>query len=145
MIQVDHEIEVAQPAELVFQRLVRIEDLPRWQPAIVEAVLTSPPPIRAGSTARIVVDAGQRTEAVATITEFDRPRLIALQATAGPAEVAARVQIAPLTESSCRISISTTIVLGGMLRFVEGIARSRIEAEAPAAAAAAKEWLESGG
>ncbi len=145
MIQVDHEIEVAQPAELVFERLVRIEDLPRWQPAIVEAVLTSPPPIRAGSTARIVVDAGQRTEAVATITEFDRPRLIALQATAGPAEVAARVQIAPLTESSCRISISTTIVLGGMLRFVEGIARSRIEAEAPAAAAAAKEWLESGG
>lgn len=145
MIQVDHEIEVAQPAELVFERLVRIEDLPRWQPAIVEAVLTSPPPIRAGSTARIVVDAGQRTEAVATITEFDRPRLIALQATAGPAEVAARVQIAPLTEGSCRISISTTIVLGGMLRFVEGIARSRIEAEAPAAAAAAKEWLESGG
>ena len=145
MIQVDHEIEVARPAELVFERLVRIEDLPRWQPAIVEAVLTSPPPIRAGSTARIVVDAGQRTEAVATITEFDRPRLIALQATAGPAEVTARVQIAPLTEGSCRISISTTIVLGGMLRFVEGIARSRIEAEAPAAAAAAKEWLESGG
>lgn len=145
MIQVDHEIEVAQPAELVFQRLVRIEDLPRWQPAIVEAVLTSPPPIGAGSTARIAVDAGQRTEAVATITEFDRPRLIALQATAGPAEVTARVQIAPLTEGSCRISISTTIVLGGMLRFVEGIARSRIEAEAPAAAAAAKEWLESGG
>jgi hypothetical protein len=31
-----------------------------------------------------------------------------------------------------------------MLRFVEGIARSRIEAEAPAAAAAAKAWLESG-
>ena len=145
MIQVDHEIEVARPAELVFERLVRIEDLPRWQPAIVEAVLTSPPPIGAGSTARIAVDAGQRTEAVATITEFDRPRLIALQATAGPAEVTARVQIAPLTEGSCRISISTTIVLGGMLRFVEGIARSRIEAEAPAAAAAAKEWLESGG
>ena len=145
MIQVDHEIEVAQPAELVFERLVRIEALPRWQPAIVEAVLTSPGPIGAGSTARIIVDAGQRTEAVATITEFDRPRLIALQATAGPAEVNARVQIAPLTEGSCRISISTTIVLGGMLRFVEGIARSRIEAEAPAAAAAAKEWLESGG
>jgi uncharacterized protein YndB with AHSA1/START domain len=145
VIQVDREIEVAQPAEVVFERLVRIEDLPRWQPAIVEATLTSPGPIDAGSTARIVVNAGQRTEAVATITEFERPRLIALQATAGPAEVTARVQVAALTESSSRVSISTTIVLGGMLRFVEGMARSRIEAEAPAAAAAAKEWLESGG
>ena len=143
MIQVDREIEVARPAEVVFERLVRIEDLPRWQPAIVEAGLTSPGPMGVGSTVRIVVNAGQRTEAVGTITEFDRPHLIALQATAGSAEVTARVQVAPVTESSCRVSIGTTIVLGGMLRFVEGIARSRIEAEAPAAAAAAKEWLES--
>jgi carbon monoxide dehydrogenase subunit G len=144
VIQVDREIEVAKPAETVFERLVRLEDLPHWQPAIAEAGLTSPGPIGAGSTARIVVDAGQRTEALATITEFERPRVIALRATAGPAEITARVQVAPLTEGSCRVSISTTIVLGGMLRFVEGIARSRIEAEAPAAAAAAKEWLESG-
>lgn len=144
MIQVDREIEVASPAEAVFERLVRIEELPRWQPAIVEAELTSPGPIGVGSTARIVVNAGQRTEALATVTEFDRPHLIALKATAGPAEIAARVVVVPLTEASCRVSISTTITLGGMLRFVEGIARSRIEAEAPAAAAAAKEWLESG-
>src|SRR5258705_8988747 len=145
VIKVDREINGARWAEVVFGRLVRIEDLPRWQPPIVEAVLTSPGPIGPGSTARIVVDAGQRTEALATITEFERPRLIALQATAGPAEVTARVAVAPLTEGSCRVSISTTITLGGMLRFVEGIARSRIEAEAPAAAAAAKEWLESEG
>lgn len=144
MIQVDREIDVAKPTEAVFERLVRIEDLPRWQPAIVEAVLTSQGPIGVGSTVRIaVVAAGQRTEALGTVTEFERPRLIALKATAGPAEVMARVRVEPLTEASCRVSISTTITLGGMLRFVEGMARSRIEAEAPAAAAAAKEWLES--
>jgi hypothetical protein len=143
VIQVDREIEVACPAEAAFGRLVRIEELPRWQPAIVEAALTSPGPIGLGSTARIVVNAGQRTEALATVTEFDRPHLIALRATAGPAEIVARVVVVPLTQASCRVSISTTITLGGMLRFVEGIARARIEAEAPAAAAAAKEWLES--
>jgi uncharacterized protein YndB with AHSA1/START domain len=143
VIQVDREIDVARPAEAVFERLVRIEELPRWQPAIVEAALTSPGPIGVGSTARIVINAGQRTEALGTVTEFDRPHLIALKAIAGPAEVTARVVVTPLTQSSCRVSISTIITLGGMLRFVEGMARSRIEAEAPAAAAAAKEWLES--
>jgi hypothetical protein len=146
VIRVDREIDVARPAEAVFERLTRIEDLPRWQPAIIEAALTSPGPMDVGSAIRIVVSAaGQRTEAIGTVTEFERPHLIALAATAGPAEIAARVGVAPVSDASCRVSIETTIVLGGMLRFVEGMARSRVEAEAPAAAAAAKEWLESDG
>jgi polyketide cyclase/dehydrase/lipid transport protein len=143
VIQDDREIDVDQPAEVVFERLVRIENLPHWQPAIVEAALTSPEPIGVGSTARIVVAAaGQRTEAVATVTEFERPRLIALRATASSAEITARVEVVPSSAASCRVSINTTITLGGMLRFVEGMARSRIEAEAPIAATAAKKWLE---
>ena len=144
MIRVDREIEVARPAVEVFDRLTQIENLPRWQPAIVEAELTSPGPMGAGSTVRVVaVAAGQRTEATGTITEFSRPEVIALSASTGPADVTARVVIASLTPTSCRLSLETTIKLGGMLRFVEGMARSRIEAEAPAAAAAVKEWLES--
>ena len=143
MIKVDRTIEVARPAEAVFERLTRIEDLPRWQPAVVEAELTSPGPIGLGSTARIVVMAGgQRTEALGTITEFERPRWIGIRAAAGPADVTARVDVAPIDSASSRVDLSTTIALGGMLRFVEGMARSRIEAEAPAAAAAFKEWLE---
>ena len=41
-----------------------------------------------------------------------------------------------------KVGIVTAIKLGGMLRFVEGVARSRIEAEAPAVAASVKAWLE---
>ena len=144
MIRVAREIDVDRPAADVFERLTRIEDLPRWQPAIIEAELTSNGPIGAGSTLRIVAQtAGQRTEAVGTITDFVRPERIGLAATAGPAEVTARVSITPTGERTSRIAIETEILLGGMLRFVEGMARSRIEAEAPAAAAAIKEWLES--
>jgi carbon monoxide dehydrogenase subunit G len=143
VIRVAREIDVDRPAAEVFERLTRIEDLPRWQPAIVEAALTSPGPIDAGSTLRIVaVAAGQRTEALGTVTEFVRPDRIGLEAAAGPAEVTARVAVAATGERSSRVSIETEIRLGGMLRFVEGMARSRIEAEAPAAAAAVKEWLE---
>jgi hypothetical protein len=40
------------------------------------------------------------------------------------------------------VALATAIKLGGMLRFVEGVARSRIQAEAPAVAASVKEWLE---
>jgi carbon monoxide dehydrogenase subunit G len=146
VIRVAREIDVDRPAAEVFERLTRIEDLPRWQPAIVEAEVTSNGPIQAGSTLRIVAEAaGQRTEAVGTITEFARPERIGIQAKAGPADVAAKVSITPTGEHTSSIAIETEIRLGGMLRFVEGMARSRIEAEAPAAAAAIKEWLESEG
>lgn len=144
MIRVDREIDVHRPAAEVFERLTRIEDLPRWQPAIVEAALTSPGPIDAGSEVRIVVVAGgKRTVAIGKVTEFTRPEIIGLTASAGPADVTARVVVTPLTDASCRVAVGTTIKLGGMLRFVEGVARSRIEAEAPTAAMAVKEWLES--
>jgi carbon monoxide dehydrogenase subunit G len=143
VIRVAREIDVDRPAAEVFERLTRIEDLPRWQPAIVEAALTSDGPIDAGSTLRIVaVAAGQRTEAIGTVTEFRRPEVIGIEAAAGPADVTARVAVEATGERSSRVSIETEIRLGGMLRFVEGMARSRIEAEAPAAAAAVKEWLE---
>jgi carbon monoxide dehydrogenase subunit G len=144
VIRVDREIDVHRPAAEVFERLTRIEDLPRWQPAIAEATLTSPGPIDAGSEVRIVVAAGgKRTEAIGKVTEFARPEVIGLTASAGPADVTARVVVTPLTDASCRVAVGTTIKLGGMLRFVEGVARSRIEAEAPAAAIAVKDWLES--
>jgi uncharacterized protein YndB with AHSA1/START domain len=145
VIRVEREIDVARPAPEVFERLTRIEDLPRWQPAIVEAKLTSPAPIGVGSTVRIVAAAaGQTTEATGTITEFERPKIIGLTASTGPGDVTARVTVTPLTQASCRVRLETAIKLGGMFRFVEGMARTRIEAEAPAAAVAVKEWLESG-
>lgn len=146
MIRVDREIEVGRPAAEVFERLTKVEDLPRWQPAITEAALTSAGPIAVGSTLRLVVSAGgQRTEATGTVVAFDRPKLIAIDATAGPATVRARVAVTEIDPASSRVAVGTEIELGGMLRFVEGMVRSRIEAEAPAAAQAVKGWLESGG
>lgn len=143
MIRVAREIDVDRPANEVFDRLTRIEDLPRWQPAISEARLTSGEPIGVGSTVLVVADAaGQRIEASGTITDFAAPERIALDATAGPAAVKARVVVVPTGPATSRVAVETEIRLSGMLRFVEGMARSRIDAEAPAAAAAIKEWLE---
>jgi carbon monoxide dehydrogenase subunit G len=146
VIRVDRDIEVGRPAAEVFERLTKVEDLPRWQPAIVEAALTSEGPIGVGSTLRLVVAAGgQRTEATGTVVEFDRPNLIAIDASAGPANIRARVAVTEIDPASSRVAVGTEIALGGMLRFVEGMVRSRIEAEAPAAAQAVKDWLEAPG
>ncbi|HEX5013474.1 MAG TPA: SRPBCC family protein [Candidatus Limnocylindrales bacterium] len=144
MIRVERAIDVERSASEVFERLTRIEDLPRWEPAIVEAALESPPPIGEGSRVRIVVDvASQRTTALGTVTAFERPSRIAVAARAGGADLAGDVTVTPLTDSSCRVALATTIRLGGLLRFVEGVARSRIEAGAPEMAASVKRWLES--
>jgi hypothetical protein len=143
VIRVERAIDVERSASEVFDRLIRIEDLPHWQPSIVEAGLESPPPIAAGSRIRLVADvAGQQTVARGTVTMLERPRRLALDATAGPAEVQADVTITATGDASCRVALVSTVRLGGLLRFVEGVARARIEAEAPAAAATVKEWLE---
>jgi uncharacterized protein YndB with AHSA1/START domain len=143
VIRVEREIEVERSASEVFDRLVRIEDLPRWQPEITEATIESPPPLRPGSRLRLVAHvAGQRVVANGTITELERPSLIGLAAKAGSADVEGAVTITPTGADSCRVALVTAIRLSGMLRFVEGVARSRIEAEAPAVAASVKHWLE---
>ena len=143
MIRVEREIEVERSASEVFDRLVRIEELPRWQPGISEATLETPPPLQAGSRIRLVADvAGQRVVANGTVTSLDRPSRIAITATAGSTGVEGVVTISPIGAERSRVGIVTAIKLGGMLRFVEGVARSRIEAEAPAVAASVKAWLE---
>jgi uncharacterized protein YndB with AHSA1/START domain len=144
VIRVERAIEVERSASEVFDRLVRIEDLPRWQPAVSEATIESPPPLRAGSRIRLVADvAGQRVVASGTVTELERPSRIGLTAKAGSADIEAAVTITPTSAATCRVALVTAVRLGGMLRFVEGVARSRIEAEAPSVAASVKRWLES--
>ena len=144
MIRLDRRIEVDRPANEVFERLTRIEELPRWQPAIVEAAVTSPGPLTRGSTIRLVVDAGgRRTEALGRVTELDRPERLAIEATAGPAGLATLLTVEAVGEDRSLVSLEAEIRLGGMLRFVEGLVRGRIEAEAPEAAVSIKRWLES--
>ncbi|HEX7222368.1 MAG TPA: SRPBCC family protein [Candidatus Limnocylindrales bacterium] len=144
MIRVEREIEVDRPAEEVFARLTRIEDLPNWQPAIREAAITSPGPLGAGSTIRLVVDAaGQQTEAHGRVVDYGPPERIALEASAGPADLSAAVKVTPIDAGRCAVWLGTDIKLGGLLRFAEGMVRGRIEAEAPEAAAHIKSWLES--
>lgn len=143
MIRLAREIEVDRPPDEVFERITRIEDLPRWQPAIVEAEVTSDGPLDVGSTLRLVVDAGgRRTEAIGRVTEFVRPERLAVEATAGPADVAARITVGRAEDGRSLVGLETAIRLGGFLRFAEGMVRGRIEAEAPAAAEAVREWLE---
>jgi carbon monoxide dehydrogenase subunit G len=143
VIRVERAIDVERPATEVFDRLTNIEDLPRWQPGITEARLESPPPLRAGSRIRLVANVGgQRVVAAGTVTELERPSRIGLVARAGSSDVEGAVSITPSGAEACRLSVATSIRLGGMLRFAEGIARSRIEAEAPGVVAGVKAWLE---
>jgi carbon monoxide dehydrogenase subunit G len=143
VIRVERAIDVERPATEVFDRLINIEDLPRWQPGISEARLESPPPLAPGSRIRLVANvAGQRVVAAGTITELERPTQIGLVAKAGSSDVEGSVSITPTGPNSCRVAVATAIRLGGMLRFAEGIARARIEAEAPGVAAGVKRWLE---
>lgn len=144
MIRLERRIEVDRPAAAVFDRLRRVEEIPRWLPAVVEVALTSPGEIGAGSTLRIVVDTpGRPTEALGRVVGFEPPERLALEAAAGSSTVRAEIVVVPSDALRSVVEIRTEIALGGMLRFVEGMARSRIESEAPEAEAAVRRWLES--
>jgi carbon monoxide dehydrogenase subunit G len=135
MIRIERDVAVGRPPEVVFDYLADVQRFPQWQPAIEKAEQVTPGPLAAGSRVRLVVRGPTGpTEVLGEISALDRPTLIAVRSLGGPADVQARCGIAPDGGGS-RISLTATIELNGMLRFVEGAARGMIERQLPSALA----------
>lgn len=148
MILVEEAVGVERPAEGVFEFLVDVGRLPGWLPAIERAELIDggegggASALAVGSRLRLMGRGPMgRFEAVAEVTELVRPEVLALRSLSGPASVVAALRVSPLG-AGCRLAVRAEVGLTGGLRFAEGMVRSRVAKEAPAAMAALRDVIE---
>ena len=96
MRRVEREAEIAATASEIYAFLSDPANLPRWQTGIVSAERTSPLPIRAGSTARVVRELmGQSITADITVTEAEPDRRLVLTSKVSGIGVTATLQLTP--------------------------------------------------
>ena len=66
-------IDIAAPAEQIFDVIVDARNEPRWNPKMLRAQMLTPGPVAAGTTFRVVFGRGVG-EALIEDTKIDRPR-----------------------------------------------------------------------
>ncbi len=110
---------INRPVEDVFAVLSNPENAPKWSRSALEEKLTSPPPVRVGSTRRAVVRSfgGGTTQNDAICTAFERNRRLAWKATSGPVPFAVTVDTTPV-DGATRLDSTWTFEFRGPLRLV---------------------------
>ena len=108
---------IRRPVEDVFGVLSDPENAPKWSPHALEEKLTSPRPVRVGSTRRAVVKsfAGRTAENHAVCTAFEPNRRIAWRTTSAPFPFEVTVDFTPV-EGGTRIDSIWTWEPKGLMR-----------------------------
>ena len=70
---VENAIDIAAPAEEIFDLIVDVRNEPRWNPQMLRAQMVTPEPVAAGTTFRVTFGRGMG-EALIEDTRIDRPR-----------------------------------------------------------------------
>jgi hypothetical protein len=105
---------VQRPPETVFDFVAthHFENHPRWDPDLVEMSQTSPGPVRAGTTARVVRRQGRRrVEGTATVLAYEPDRCARWEVRFGPFRLDQRADLIPEqggTATRLRLSIDTS-------------------------------------
>jgi hypothetical protein len=102
------------PPEIVFDFVAtrHFENHPRWDPDLLEMSQTSPEPVRAGTTARVVRRQGRRrVHGIATVLQYEPPRHAAWEVRFGSFRLDQRAELIPEqggTATRLRLSIDTS-------------------------------------
>lgn len=108
---------IRRPVEDVFRVLSDPENAPKWSPNALEEKLTSPRPVRVGSTRRAVVKTFGRgtAENHAVCTAFEANRRIAWRSTSAPVPFEVTVDFTPV-DGGTRVESLWTWEPTGLLR-----------------------------
>jgi carbon monoxide dehydrogenase subunit G len=101
MKRVERAATIGAPAAVLFAYLADLDNLNEWMAGIVEAEVTSPGELGAGSTARVVRALGsQRLEAPLTVAEYDPPRHLVITSEVSGVNVAASLHLEPVGDAT---------------------------------------------
>ncbi|HEY8317788.1 MAG TPA: SRPBCC family protein [Amnibacterium sp.] len=94
MARVRGSVRIAAPLEQVFDTVADSRNEPSFNPAMTEAELLTPEPVRLGSEFRARMGRG-RMDMVVELTEFDRPHRLASVTTSSMMETSGTVTFTP--------------------------------------------------
>ena len=111
---------INRPVEDVFAVLSNPENAAKWSLSALDEKLTSPPPVRVGSTRHAVVRSfgGGTTQNDAICTAFEPNRRLAWKATSGLVPFSVTVDTTPL-DGATRLDSTWTFEFHGPLRLVQ--------------------------
>jgi diacylglycerol O-acyltransferase / wax synthase len=113
---VENMIDIAAPAEEVFDFVVDVRNEPRWNPQLLHVQMLTPEPVGAGTRFRVIFGRGVG-EAVIEDTKVDRPRLWAAVSRSRVLDVESEGQILGAPGGS-RLIIRTRLRPRGTLRLL---------------------------
>jgi carbon monoxide dehydrogenase subunit G len=95
------------PAEVFrFVATDHFQNHPKWDPAVTSITKTSPGPMGAGTTARLVrTDRGRRVEGTMEVTEYEPVSRFTEVSRFGPFTLHARATLAPVAPASTRLEL----------------------------------------
>ena len=129
MTEVAVERIVRRSPEVVFDFVAthHFENHPRWDPDLLEMSQTSPGPVRAGTTARVVRRQGRRrVEGSATVVDYEPDRRAAWDVRFGAFRLEQRVELIPEDDGAAtRLRLSIQTSASGATRMIVPLLRGR--------------------
>jgi uncharacterized protein YndB with AHSA1/START domain len=137
----ENTVMIARPIEEVFGFLSDLENIPKWNYAIVEARKVSEGPIGVGTVYRQVRSVPSRSEERLEITTYDPPRQLEIRGQLGP--FASRLFYAlAVTPDGTRLTNTVEVELRGPRRLLGRVAVPRVREAVAANLRKLKELLE---
>ena len=130
MINIQHAVEIAKPAEQVFGYITVPENEAKWQADLVDSRKTSEGPVGVGTTGvEIRKMMGRRMETHWVCTEFEANKKMSFKSTSGPMEVQGGYNLEP-TNGSTRLEfwlqLQPSIVMRLFQPLIAGATRKQI-------------------
>ena len=143
MITLRNTLEVRRPVGAVYDFVVNLENVPKWQPAVIETRRITEGPMRVGTQFREVAKLmGKRVEGVCEITQLEPGKAFAFRGSPdGPFSYESTYRFESLGEST-RIEIVGEFRFKGLWRLVESLAGVMLKMESGKELAAMKAAIE---
>jgi uncharacterized protein YndB with AHSA1/START domain len=130
-VRLQREIVIARPVGEVFSYVSEPDNLPSWQPAVVEVRRPEGPLAigsRFGETRHFV---GKRFQTTVEVVELEPDRVFGIHVVDGPVPITVRHLFEPV-DGGTRVAISGEVELRGALRLAGGVMAKAAEHDAGA-------------
>jgi uncharacterized protein YndB with AHSA1/START domain len=137
----ENTVMIARPIEDVFAFLSDLENIPKWNYAIVETRKISEGPVGVGTTYHQVRSVPSRSEERLEITTYNPPRQLQIRGQLGPFASRLIYALDAIPEGT-RVTNTVELELGGPGRLLERVAVPRVREAVAANLRKLKELLE---